>query len=387
MESIQNSSGETKLQIVVVATFGLESIVKREILKLGYTIDKVENGSIFLEGDMEVVSRLNIFLRCADRVYILLSQFNAVTWDELYCGVNAIPWHRLLSCESTFPVNAKSIKSKLFSLSDIQSISKKAIVNQMKSQFNVEWFKECGPTYPIHINILSDSVSVLVDTSGVGMHRRGYRENANEAPLKETLAAGLVLLSNWNARGTLYDPFCGTGTILIEAAMYMRNIPPGLSRKSIYETWEITRPDLVKSVRKSGYEGIVYDRDVKLIGTDIQGKTIAIARANAELAGVDDCIDFQVRDVRNWEASESGGIIITNPPYGERLEDARAVTELHKILSRKVSQAQLNACYVLTAHEQFEMDFGQKADKNRKLFNGNLKCYYYQYSFSKSSRS
>lgn len=375
--------GMKTFSIVVVATFGLEAVVKKEITRLGYSIDKVENGSIFLQGDMEVVATLNLHLRCADRVYLLLGQFKAVTWDDLFKGVNGIPWHDLLTVDSKFPVNAKSVKSALYSLSDIQALSKKAIVNQLKQVYGVEWFNEGGPTYPIHVNLLDNNVSVLMDTSGAGMHKRGYRENANDAPLKETLAAGLVLLSNWYSKRPLYDPFCGTGTILIEAAMVMRNIPPGLGRKSIYEQWSFLDPQLVKSVRKRGYEGIEYDRDVPIVGSDVDARTIKIAKQNAILAGVDDCIEFVVSDVRNWKPEEPRGFVITNPPYGERLEDAKVASELHRILSAKVKEHDISGCYVLTSHEGFESDFGAKADKNRKLFNGNLKCYYYQYNLDR----
>lgn len=375
--------GMKTFNIVVVATFGLEAVVKKEITRLGYSIDKVENGSIYLQGDMEVVATLNLHLRCADRVYLLLGQFKAITWDDLFKGVNGISWHELLTVDSKFPVNAKSVKSALYSLSDIQALSKKAIVNQLKQVYGVEWFNEGGPTYPIHVNLLDNNVSVLMDTSGTGMHKRGYRENANDAPLKETLAAGLVLLSNWHSKRPLYDPFCGTGTILIEAAMIMRNIPPGLGRKSIYEQWSFLDPQLVKSVRKRGYEGIEYDRDVPIIGSDVDARTIKIAKQNAILAGVDDCIEFVVSDVRNWHPEEARGFVITNPPYGERLEDAKVASELHRILSAKIQENAISGCYVLTSHEGFESDFGAKADKNRKLFNGNLKCYYYQYHLDK----
>ncbi len=367
--------------IVVVATFGLESVVKNEIIRMGYSIDKVENGSIYLNGDIEVIATLNQNLRCAERVFILMGQFASKTWEDLYQGVKNLEWLNILNQESCFPVNAKSVKSKLFSLSDIQAISKKAIVEHMKLNYKIEWFAEQGAKVPIHVNILNDIVSVLIDTSGAGLHRRGYRALANDAPLKETLAAGLVQLSRWNAKGPLYDPFCGTGTILIEAAMIMRNIPPGLNKKPVFETWSVSDDKIIKSVRVKGYEQIIYDRDVLIVGTDIDPRAIRTAMKNAELAGVDDCINFSVKALADWEAEAKQGCIITNPPYGERLEDKDSVSILHKKLREKVESQGISLCNLLTSHEHFEQDFGIKADKNRKLYNGNIKCYFYQYKF------
>lgn len=365
--------------IAVVSTFGLEAIVKNEILRLGYSISKVENGSIYLRGNFEVIAMLNLHLRCAERVFILMGQFEAKTFEELFQGVKSLAWSEILDEQSCFPVNAKSVKSKLFSLSDIQSISKKAMVENLKQNYQIEWFEEKGSKYPIHINFLNDVASVLIDTSGTGLHKRGYREVANEAPLKETLAAGLVYLAKWYGKKSLFDPFCGTGTILIEAAMIMRNIPPGLNRKALFESWVNVDSEMLKAVRKKGYEQITYDRDVEIIGSDIDARTIAIAKKNAELAGVDDCIEFKVLDVSKWDLELEGACMITNPPYGERLEEKSAVSRLHNHIKTIIDSKKVSSMGVLTSHEQFESDLGSKADKNRKLYNGNIKCYFYQY--------
>lgn len=366
-------------KIAVSATTGLEAIVKNEIKRMGYAVTHVVNGLIFLEGDIEVIASLNINLRVADRVYIVANSFVAQSWEALYQGVFQIDWQAYLRMDDAFPVQAKSVKSKLFSLSDIQGISKKAIVNKLAHHYKADWFKETGSKIQVHVNIYEDQVLVLLDTSDVALHKRGYREKANDAPLKETLAAGLVLLSNWRFKGQLIDPFCGSGTLLIEAAMIMRNIAPGLNRSFGFESWKIANPERIKSVRKKAYEAIRHDDKSHLFGSDINAKTIEIAKENAINAGVDDCITFSVSDILKQSGSKFEGVVITNPPYGERLSDKKAVEQLYKALRANLDKDLTTGCFVLTAFEDFETAFGSKADKNRKLYNGNLKCYYYQY--------
>jgi len=368
-----------KFRVQATAAFGIESVVADEVKALGFDQVTVENGRVEYDADLSGIVRSNLWLRSADRVYIKLAEFKADTFEALFQGVRRVDWAAYIPQEGTFPVNAKSVKSTLFSLSDIQSISKKAIVEKLKETYATEWFKETGPRYSILISILKDQVLVLLDTSGDGLHKRGYREKGNEAPLKETLAAALVQISRWKPFIPLIDPLCGSGTLLIEAAMIGRNQAPGLNRQFDAEHWNWMPASIWDFERNSAKNAISEDASFKLEGYDIDPRSIRIARENAEKAGVADFIHFQVRDVADLSSRDKYGYILTNPPYGERLSDLREAEKLYGVMGDRFSRLDTWSWYVITAHEGFEASFGKKATKNRKLYNGRIKCYFYQY--------
>lgn len=369
-----------KYELIATSAFGIESIVAKELKRLGYKDLKVENGKITYFGDEECICKSNLWLRCADRIYIKLSEFKATSFEELFQGAKAIPWGDLLPEDANFIVNAKSVKSQLFSLSDIQAIVKKAIVEKLKDTYSIEWFEETGSNYPILVSILNDTVTIMLDTSGEALHKRGYREKGSAAPLKETLAAALIILSNWRYDRYFVDPFCGSGTIPIEAALIAKNIAPGLNRTFACEDWDFIISSLTwKNVRKEAYEAIMYDKEYKIFGYDMDNRVITIARQNAVKAGVDDCIHFQTQDVSSFTSSKGYGTIVCNPPYGERLSEKKEVEKLYEIMGKTFKQLDTWSYFVITSYEEFEKYFGKKADKNRKLFNGRIQCYYYQY--------
>ncbi|WP_240839592.1 class I SAM-dependent RNA methyltransferase [Acidaminobacter sp. JC074] len=368
-----------KFNLIATATFGIEAIVGRELKSLGFEDVVVENGRVLFTGNERDICRANMWLRTADRVFIQVAEFKATTFETLFNRVNEIPWENYLPFDAEFPVNAKSVKSKLFSLSDIQSISKKAIVKRLGTLYNKDWLPETGAKYSILVGILKDTVTVSIDTSGVGLHKRGYREQGHHAPLKETLAASLINISRWQGKIPLIDPMCGTGTIAIEAALIGRNIAPGLNRKFDFEQWSIIPDDVFKAVKKEAYEKIDYDAPLHIEAYDKDPRAIKIARENAEIAGVEEDIHFQVRDVKDLSSSKKYGYIITNPPYGERLNELEEVQELTRVMSNRFEMLDTWSKYVFTAFEDFEKFYNKKSTKNRKLYNGKLKCYFYQY--------
>lgn len=369
-----------KFTLVATATFGLESIVANELKFLGFENIQTENGRVIFTGNEIDICIANIHLRCADRVFILLKEFKALTFEELFQGVKSISWEKYLTQDACFPIyDAKSVKSKLFSLSDIQSISKKAIVERLKEHYEASWFSEEGAKYPILVSILKDRVSVLMDTSGVGLHKRGYRQRANDAPIKETLAAGLLLVSRWNKKIPLIDPLCGSGTIPIEAAMIGANIAPGLSRSFISQNWSFIDSNLWKSVKKEAFESIDYDANLNIKGYDLDENVINLARENAENAGVEEFVSFDVKDAALLNSEDKYGYILSNPPYGERLGEEKEVQRLYQKMGKSFQKLDTWGYYIITSMENFEEFFGKKATKNRKLYNGKLKCYFYQY--------
>ena len=369
-----------KHELIATSAFGIEAVVARELRDLGYEDVTVENGRVTFIGNEEAICKSNLWLRCADRVYLKVGEFTATTFEELFQQVKALPWQNYLPVDANFPVNGKSVKSKLFSLSDIQAISKKAIVEKMKETYLQEWFEESGSKYPIMVSILKDRVTVSIDTSGPGLHKRGYREVGSEAPLKETLAAAMIKISRWRPDRILIDPLCGSGTIPIEAALIGRNIAPGLNRNFISEEWDFISKELWKRIKKEAYEAIEYDRELSIYGYDRDGRVINVAMNNGIEAGVDDCIHFQKRSVEELSSKKKYGYLICNPPYGERLSEKREVEGLYREMGKIFTQLDTWSYYVITSHEGFQESFGKKADKNRKLYNGRIKCYYYQYS-------
>ena len=368
-----------KYKLIATATFGLESVVAKELKKLGFNDLKTFNGGVEFSGNKKDICKCNLWLRSSDRIFIKLSEFKARSFEELFQNIKRFDWSKYLCKDSCFPVYAKSVKSKLFSLSDIQSISKKAVVESLKKEYRIEWFEENGYRFPIHVSIFKDQVTVLADTSGKGLNRRGYRIEPVLAPLKETMAAALILLSNWYPDKVLIDPFCGSGTIPIEAAMIARNIAPGLNRKFVSETWDFIPATVWKSVRKEAYSLIDLNKPLNIQGYDIDRRAVKASKANAAEAGVEDCIHFQVRDVKELSSSDKKGCVITNPPYGERLETKESSETLYRILAKRLMFLENWSYFIITAHEHFESAFGIKADKNRKLYNGRIKSYYYQY--------
>ena len=368
-------------ELIAPCHFGLEAVLKREIYDLGYEIISVEDGKVTFEGDAEAICRTNINLRTAERVLLKAGQFKAVTFTELFDKTKDIAWEELIPANGKFWVTkANSVNSKLFSSSDIQSIVKMAIVERLKQKYNVSWFKEDGNSYPIRVNILKDMVTIGIDTTGDSLHKRGYRPAAGKAPISECLAAALIKLTPWNKDRILVDPFCGSGTFPIEAAMIAANIAPGMNREFTAESWD----NIIN--KKEWYEAVTEANDLVdlSIQTDIQGfdideNVIRIARQNAVNAGVDKLIHFQKREVAQLSHPKKYGFIITNPPYGERLEEKEALPAIYTALGRQFAALDDWSAYVITSYEDTEKYFGKKADKNRKIYNGMLKTYFYSF--------
>ena len=367
--------------LLVPCHFGLEAVLKREIYDLGYEITKVEDGRVTFEGDEEAICRANIFLRTAERVMIQVGRFKATTFEELFQGIKNLPWEEYIPEDGKFWVKkASSINSKLFSPSDIQSIAKKAMVERMKQKYHKEWFKEDGAAYPVRIFLLKDEVTVALDTSGDSLHKRGYRTMTSKAPLTETLAASLIMLTPWRKDRILVDPFCGSGTFPIEAAMIAANVAPGMNRDFTAEEWT----NLID--RKLWYECVKEAEDmidttvkVDIQGYDIDGDVIKAARENAKRAGVEHMIHFQQRAVADLSHPKKYGFIITNPPYGERLEDKADLPELYTQIGQAYQRLDSWSMFLITSYTDTEKYIGRKADKNRKIYNGMMKTYFYQF--------
>ena len=368
-------------ELVVPCHFGMEAVTKREIYDLGYEITRVEDGRITFEGDAEAICRANVFLRSAERVLLLVGRFKATTFEELFQGVKALPWEEYIPQDGKFWVKkASSIKSKLFSPSDIQSIAKKAIVERLKGVYKTDWFKEDGAAYPIRIFLLKDEVMVALDTSGDSLHKRGYRLQTSKAPITETLAAALIMLTPWRKDRILVDPFCGSGTFPIEAAMIAANIAPGMNREFTAESWTNIIPRQLWHDTVSEAEDMVdKDIEVDIQGYDLDGEVVKAARENARRAGVDHLIHFQQRDVAKMSHPKKYGFIITNPPYGERLEEKADLPELYTTIGDVYKNLDSWSMYMITSYEDAERYVGRKADKNRKIYNGMIKTYFYQF--------
>lgn len=377
-----------RIELIAPCHFGLEAVLKREILELGYEISSVEDGRVTFQGDAEAVCRANIFLRTAERVLLKVGSFQAVSFEELFEKTKALPWEAYIPKDGKFWVTkASSVKSRLFSPSDIQSVMKKAMVRRLQEHYHMEWFPEDGPEYPVRVFLIKDQVTVGIDTSGASLHKRGYREVSGKAPITETLAAALIMLTPWRGDRILVDPFCGSGTFPIEAAMMAANIAPGMNRSFTAEKWTNLIPkklwydtvdeasDLIREPEETDIQGYDADEDV-----------IRIARRNAAEAGVEHMIHFQRRDVRNLSHPKKYGFIITNPPYGERLEDKKDLPELYRAFGESFRRLETWSAYMITSYEDAERYFGRKADKNRKIYNGMLKTYFYQFQGPKPPR-
>ena len=369
------------IELIAPCHFGLESVLKREVQDLGYEISKVEDGRVSFYGDAQAICDANVFLRTAERILLKVGSFKAETFEELFDKTKMLPWEEYIPANGKFWVTkAASVKSKLFSPSDIQSIMKKAMVERMKSKYKVSWFPEDGAEYPVRVFLMKDIVTIGIDTSGISLHKRGYRQMTVKAPITETLAASLIMLTPWNKDRILVDPFCGSGTFPIEAAMMAANIAPGMNRSFTAEKWDNLIP------KKAWYDAMDEANDlvdtnieVDIQGYDINPEAVKAARQNAKDAGVEHLIHFQERAVKDLRHPKKYGFIITNPPYGERLEDKKDLPELYGQFGDSYRMLDSWSAYMITSYEEAEKYFGRKADKNRKIYNGMLKTYFYQF--------
>ena len=369
------------IELVAPCHFGMEAVLKREILDLGYEISQVEDGRVTFLGDLEAVAYANVFLRTTERILIKVGKIHAETFDELFEGTKALPWEDYIPEDGKFWVaKANSIKSKLFSPSDIQSIMKKAMVERLKTVYHRERFEETGAEYPIRVSILKDEVLIGLDTSGVSLHKRGYRQMTAPAPITETLASALILFTPWKKDRILVDPFCGSGTFPIEAAMLAANMAPGMKRHFLAEKWENLIPIRhFEDAREEAADLVDLSVETDIQGYDIDGEIIKAARANARMAGVEQLIHFQQRPVSELSHPKKYGFVITNPPYGERLEEKKNLPALYKEMGDVFRRLDSWSEYVITAYEDAEKYIGKKADKNRKIYNGMMKTYFYQF--------
>lgn len=370
-----------KFELIVPCHFGLEAPLKREITELGYEITSVEDGRVTFFGDEEAVCRANIFLRTAERVLIKVGSFHAETFEELFQGTKSLPWEEYVPSDGRFWVTkAASVKSKLFSPSDIQSIMKKAMVDRLKSVYHINWFEENGDSFPIRVFLYKDQVTVGLDTTGESLHKRGYRKLTAKAPIAENLAAALLMLTPWHKDRILVDPFCGSGTFPIEAAMMAANMAPGASRSFASENWThiIGKKNWYDTLDEAN-ELVDLKVDTDIQGYDIDETMVAIARENAKLAGVEKLIHFQKRDVAQLSHPKKYGFLVTNPPYGERLQDKEAMPALYRMIGERFAALDSWSMYLITSYEGAEHDIGRKADKNRKIYNGMMKTYFYQF--------
>jgi len=367
-----------KFRLLATTAFGTEGITKKEVKKLGFENINVENGKVFFDSDKEGIVKANLWLRTASKIYWVIGEFESLSFSDLYDKVYDLPWEKIFNKNASFPVNAKSVKSTLFSLPSIQSISKKAIVDKLKDKLHVDVLDESEEEYEILVDVLKDKVTIRINTTGEGLFKRGYRIEKNDAPMRETLAATLVDISNWNSRIPLVDPLCGTGTILIEAALKGKNIAPGLYRSFEFEKWPFMKAEFVEEERNIA-KSQISENELILRGYDIDEEVIEIAKANAIRAGVSEYIKFEVRDLKNFESDINYGYIISNPPYGERLGTYDEAKYINDLLGKIFIKLDNWSMYIFTAFEEFETVFTKKSTKNRKMYNGKIKCYFYQY--------
>jgi len=369
-----------KITLIATLTFGLEAVVKREVQALGFENVTVANGKVEFEAAPQDIPKANLWLRSADRVHLKLGAFHVVTFDELFEQTKTLPWEDWITEDGKFTVTGKSVKSTLGSVRACQSIVKKAVVERLKAKYNTDWFEEIGPEFTIQVSMLKDLATLTIDTSGSGLHKRGYRELTGEAPIKETLAAGLVQLSYWNKNRLLIDPMCGSGTILIEAAMIARNIAPGLKRNFASEKWPAISKNAWRKARRAARAAIQSDLDLQIFGYDIDEHSIAISKVNAQNAGVGDDIVFEQKDIRDLWIDRQYGIIISNFPYGIKLADFQALNQLYISINKTLKRKKGWSLYILTADKMFPRYFKRSwPDRTRKLYNGTIEVNYYQY--------
>lgn len=369
------------MHLIAATTFGLEAVVSRELKQLGYEKQTTEDGKVTFEADVPAIARTNLWLRSAERVLVQVGQFGATDFGELFDRTNALPWEEWLPENAYFPVRGRSVRSQLHSTPDCQAIVKKAIVERLKQRYQKVWFQENGPTFTIEVSLLKDRATLTIDTTGPGLHKRGYRKLSGEAPLKETLAAALVQLSYWNSSRMLLDPFCGSGTIPIEAALIGRKLAPGLHRTFASEEWPVAPSEVWKQARDEAHSVALPKLDAPIVGSDIDADVLKLATHHAMLAGVAEDIRFEHRDFAKIAGPDllPYGCLIANPPYGERLGELAEVEALYARLGAFCNRLNAWSVYVLTSHKEFERLFGQACDRRRKLFNGRIECTYYQF--------
>lgn len=383
-----------KFELIATATFGLEVVVRREVESLGYTVIKTEDGKVTYEGDIRSIVKSNLWLRTADRVFLKMGELETKTFEEVFQGIKNIPWEEIIPVDGCFVVSGTSVKSRLTSLPALQRTIKKAIVERLSYAYD-EPLNETGAEYPIKFTLLKDVLTISIDTSGVGLHKRGYRQDNVVAPIKETLAAALVQLSFWKQDRVLIDPCCGSGTLLIEAAMIGRNIAPGLTRSFAASEWNLIPREIWKEEKKLAYEAVDYSSELKLVGFDIDPKAVKSAQSNAEAAGVEDDILFSRANVKNlrtedieelFKQSINGAIIITNPPYGVRIGEEEEIKVINKALKRIITSDASLSLFVITTDRTFERKMGRKSDRRRKLYNGRMETTYFQFHGERPKR-
>jgi len=370
-----------KYELIVPCHFGMEAVLKREIIDLGYDVSEVTDGKVTFLGDEEAVARANVFLRTAERVLIKVGSFVATDYEALFQGTKAIPWEEFIPSDGKcWVAKAASVKSQLFSPSDIQRVMKKAIADRLQDVYHVNWLPETGEAFPLRVFLLKDQVTIGLDTTGESLHKRGYRKLTAKAPIAENLAAALIMLTPWNKDRILVDPFCGSGTIPIEAALMAANVAPGMHREFTAQNWDhlVGRRNWYDTLDEAN-ELVDFNVDVDIQGYDLDNDMVSIARENAKLAGVEKLIHFQRRDVKDLSHPKKYGFIITNPPYGERLSEKKEMPALYQTLGERFRNLDSWSMYVISAYEDAERDIGRKADKNRKIYNGMMKTYYYQF--------
>ncbi len=367
------------IELIATTTFGLEAIAKRELQALGFEDLKVENGKVTFPAKERDIAKANIWLRTAERVLLKMGEFEALSFDELFEKTKALPWDEWIEEDANFVVEGKSINSKLYSISDCQRIVEKAVVEKLKTKYNVDWFEKTGAKYTIEVALLKDVATLTIDTSGAGLHKRGYRDRAGDAPIKETLAAAMVLLSFWNKDRVLYDPFCGSGTIPIEAAMIGKNIAPGLDRSFASEEWTRLDKNMWTEEKRDAMTKIDNDTQLKILGSDTDKRSMLRARDNAANLGLEDDIEFFMKDMRDVDLKDEYGVVITNPPYGERMGEVEEINQLYKDFGEKFKELPTWSVYAITSNRNFEGLFGKKADRRRKLYNGRIETTYFQF--------
>ncbi len=364
---------------IATTGFGFEAVVKRQAQRLGLSNIRVSDGKVEFSGGLSDMCAANLHLRSADRIWLKVGEFPALSFDELFEGTKALPWDEWIPANGQFPVVGKSVRSALFSVPDCQSIVKKAVVEKLKSRHEVSWFEETGPLFTIQVSILKDIATLAIDTSGEALFKRGYRAAHAEAPMKETMAAALIDLSFWRKDRVLLDPMCGSGTIAIESALMARNIAPGLNRSFVSQNWPTVPPELWQNARKAAYSQIDHDIKPKIFASDINPDAIAVAKKNAELAGVEDDIEFSVCPLQEVSLPSEYGVAIINPPYGQRIATEKAIVDLYRSMGKLFRPEKGWSVNVITSVEEFEKFYGKRADAKRKLFNGQIKTDYYQF--------
>lgn len=373
-----------KYNLIAPTIFGIESIAADEFRRMGFENVTVENGRVLLCGDGNMLARANICSRFAERILINVGQFRATTFTELFDGVKSLPWERFIGKDNAFPVTGTSVNSKLFSISDCQSIIKKAVVDRLAGKYGIQWFSEIGAECRIKFNILKDDVTVMIDTSGDGLHKRGYRRKANDAPIKETIAAAMCDLARIYPDTEIYDPFCGSGTILIEAALMATRRAPGLNRYFSAERFDFLDKSVWREERTRAQDNIIHNIDFRAVGFDIDASSVELTLANAKKAGVEKYVKASIGDIKDFKTSDNRFLLITNPPYGERLLDVEEAEELYKIMGERFDMKPGKKYFIISPHDEFEKLFGKQADKRRKLYNGMIKCQLFMYFKNKA---